>query len=124
LISRHRDPAYIASRTARSLAQPGAYADYPRQLHSLLGELKDGEIEVRFQHRGINELISKVDILANRLVLALLIAAVIVGSSLLGVFNQSGLRLLGVNIFGLVGFVFAAILGLALLIGIIRSGRL
>lgn len=124
LISRYRDPAYIASRTARGLAQPDAYADYPRQIHALLDELKDGEIEVRFQHRGINELISKVDILANRLVLALLIAALIVGSSLLGVFNQGGLRLLGVNIFGLVGFVVAAVLGLALIVGIIRSGRL
>lgn len=124
LISRYRDPAYVASRTARGLARPDAYTDYPRQLHALLDELKDGEIEVRFQHRGINELISKVDILANRLVLALLIAALIVGSSLLGVFNQSGLRLLGVNIFGLVGFVFAAVLGLALIVGIIRSGRL
>ncbi|WP_160309590.1 AarF/UbiB family protein [Rubrobacter aplysinae] len=124
LVSRYRDPAYVASRTARGLAQPDAYADYPRQLHSLLNELKDGEIEVRFQHRGINELISKVDILANRLVLALLIAALVVGSSLLGVFNQSGLVLLGVNIFGLVGFVFAAVLGLALIVGIIRSGRL
>jgi ubiquinone biosynthesis protein len=124
LVERYRDPAYVASRTARGLAQPDAYADYPRQIHSLLDELKDGEIEVRFQHRGINELISKVDILANRLVLALLIAALIVGSSLLGVFNQSGLVLLGVNIFGLVGFVFAAVLGLALIVGIIRSGRL
>jgi ubiquinone biosynthesis protein len=57
-------------------------------------------------------------------VLALLIAALIVGSSLLGVFNQSGVVLLGVNIFGLVGFVFAAVLGLALIVGIIRSGRL
>ncbi|MDN5698534.1 MAG: hypothetical protein L0G70_11265, partial [Rubrobacter sp.] len=124
LIGRYRDPAYVAARTARGLAQPDAYADYPRQIHALLDELKDGEIEVRFQHRGINEMISKVDILANRLVLALLIAALIVGSSLLGVFNQDGLRLLGVNIFGLVGFVFAAVLGLGLLLGILRSGRL
>lgn len=124
LVSRYRNPAYVASRTVRGVAQPDAYADYPRQIHSLLDELKDGEIEVRFKHRGVNELISKVDILANRLVLALLIAALIVGSSMLGVFNQGGLRLLGINIFGFVGFVFAAVLGLTLIIGIIRSGRL
>ena len=124
LIGRFRDPAYVAARTARGLVQPDTYADYPRQIHALLDELKDGEIEVRFQHRGINEMISKVDILANRLVLALLIAALIVGSSLLGVFSDAGLRLLGVNILGFIGFVFAAVLGLGLLFGIIRSGRL
>lgn len=124
LISRFRDPRYLASRAVRGLAQPDAFADYPRQVHALLDELKDGEIEVRFQHGGLDEIISKVDILANRLVIAVLVAALIVGSSLIGVFTEGGARLLGVSIFGLIGFVAAAMLGLALLVGIIRSGRL
>ena len=124
LISRYRDPAYIAGRLARTLAQPDTFADYPRQVHALLSELKDGEIEVRFRHAGLDELISKVDILANRLVFAFLIAALIIGSSMLGIFLKSGGKFLGVSVFGLIGFVFAAILGLLLLVGIIRSGRL
>jgi ubiquinone biosynthesis protein len=124
LISRYRDPAYIAGRLARTIAQPDTFADYPRQVHALLDELKDGEIEVRFRHAGLDDLISKVDILANRLVFAFLIAALIIGSSMLGIFLKEGTKFLGVSIFGLIGFVFAAILGLLLLIGIIRSGRL
>jgi ubiquinone biosynthesis protein len=124
LISRHRNPSYIAARTARRLAQPDTYADYPRQVHALLNELKDGEVEVRFRHAGLDELISKVDILANRLVFGLLIAALILGSSMLGIFVEGGARILGVSVFGGVGFVFAAILGLLLLFAIIRSGRL
>lgn len=124
VISRYRDPRYVMARAARKLAQGDTYADYPRQIHNLLDELKDGEVEVVFRHRGLDELISKVDILANRLVFALLIAALIIGSSLMGIFGESGVRFLGVSIFGLVGFVIAAVLGLALLIGIVRSGRL
>jgi ubiquinone biosynthesis protein len=124
LISRYRNPAYVAARLARRVAQPDALADYPRQIHALLEELKDGEVEVRFTHAGLDELISKVDILANRLVFALLIAALIIGSSMLGIFTEGGLKFFGVSVFGLIGFVFAAILGLLLLIGIIRSGRL
>ena len=123
-ISNYRDPSYVVSRTVRKLAQPDTYADYPRQIHALLNELKDGEVEVRFRHEGLDQLISKVDILANRLVFALLIAALIVGSSMLGIFSEAGVRILGVSVLGLIGFVFAAILGLALLIDIIRSGRL
>ena len=92
--------------------------------HALLDELKDGEVEVRFTHAGLDELISKVDILANRLVFALLIAALIIGSSMLGIFTKGGIKFFGVSVFGLIGFVFAAILGLLLLVGIIRSGRL
>ena len=124
LISRYRDPAYIAARTVRRLAQPDTFADYPRQLHDLLNELKDGEIEVRFRHAGLDELISKVDILANRLVVGLLLAALILGSSMLGIFVESGAQFVGLSVFGLVGFVVAAILGLLLLFAIIRSGRL
>src|SRR5215211_6685954 len=97
---------------------------YPRQIHALLDELKDGEVEVRFRHAGLDDLISKVDILANRLVFALLIAALIIGSSMLGIFLKGGTRFIGVSVFGLIGFVVAAILGLLLLSGIIRSGRL
>ena len=124
LITRYRNPAYVASRLARRVGQPDTLADYPRQVHALLDELKDGEIEVRFRHAGLDELISKVDILANRLVFALLIAALIIGSSMLGIFLKGGTRFIGVSVFGLIGFVVAAILGLLLLVGIIRSGRL
>jgi len=124
LITRYRNPAYVAARLARRVTQPDALADYPRQVHALLDELKDGEVEVRFRHAGLDELISKVDILANRLVFALLIAALIIGSAMLGIFVDRGFTLLGVHVFGLIGFVFAAILGLLLLVGIIRSGRL
>ena len=124
LIDHFRNPTYVASRLARRLAQPDALADYPRQIHSLLEELKDGEVEVRFRHAGLDDLISKVDIFANRLVFALLIAALIIGSSMFAIFLKGGTRFIGVSIFGLVGFVFAAILGLLLLFGIIRSGRL
>ena len=123
LISRYRDPAYVAVRTARRLAQPDTFAEYPRQVHALLNELKDGEVEVKFRHAGLDDLIGRVDILANRLVFALLIAALIIGSSMLGIFVE-GLQILGVSVFGLAGFVFAAVLGLLLLVGIIRSGRL
>ena len=125
LISRFRNPRYVATRTARKLVQSSdAYAEYPRQIHALLNELKDGEIEVVFRHRGIEDLISKVDILANRLVFAFLIAALIIGSSFLGIFGESHVRFLGVNVFSLIGFVIAALLGITLLIGIVRSGRL
>ncbi len=123
-ISRHRDPAYVAARVARQLAQPDTFADYPRQIHALLDEIKDGEIEVGFRHAGLDDLISKVDILANRLVFGVLIAALILGSSMLGIFVESGPQLVGLSVVGLVGFVFAAILGLMLLVGIIRSGRI
>ena len=123
-ISRYRDPAYVATPRGTPAAQPDTFADYPRQIHALLDELKDGEIEVRFRHGGLDDLISKVDILANRLVFGVVVAALILGSSMLGIFVESGTQFLGLSVFGLIGFVIAALLGLLLLFAIIRSGRL
>src|SRR5918997_1417125 len=57
LVSHHRDPARGAGRAAPRLAQPDTFADYPRQVHALLDELKDGEVEVRFRHAGLDDLI-------------------------------------------------------------------
>lgn len=124
LVGSHRDPAKVAARTIRKVARPDLYAEYPRQIHALLTELQDGEVEVRFRHGGLDQLISKVDILANRLVFAALIAALIIGSSMLGTFVDTGVQILGVSIFGFVGFVLAAVMGILLLFGIVRSGRL
>lgn len=124
LIDRYRNPQYLLSRTTRRLAQIDTYADYPRQIHAVLNELRDGEIEVQFRHQGLNQLVSRVDILANRLVFALLIAALVIGSALIGIFGDSDVRLFGINIFGLIGFTLAAVFGVLLLVGIIRSGRL
>lgn len=123
-VERYRDPARVAAQTVGKLAQGDTFAEYPRQIHNLLNELKDGEVEVVFRHRGIDELIGKVDILANRLVFALLIAALLLGSSMLGIFGDAGMRFLGLSVFGLGGFVLAAVMAIALLVGIIRSGRL
>jgi ubiquinone biosynthesis protein len=43
---------------------------------------------------------------------------------MLGIFVEGGVQLFGLSVFGLIGFVIAAILGLRLLFAIIRSGRL
>jgi ubiquinone biosynthesis protein len=43
---------------------------------------------------------------------------------MLGIFVEGGAQFLGLSVFGLIGFVIAAILGLLLLFAIIRSGRL
>ncbi|WP_119066740.1 AarF/UbiB family protein [Rubrobacter indicoceani] len=124
LVQESRDPVKIATRTAQKIARPDLYSEYPRQIHDLLTELQDGEVEVRFRHGGLDQLVSKVDILANRLVFAALIAALIIGSSMLGTFVDTGVQVLGVSIFGFVGFTLAAVMGVLLLVGIIRSGRL
>ena len=60
----------------------------------------------------------------NRLVIALVVTGGLIGSSLIGIFAKGGPHILGVNVVSVVGFALSTALGLWLLWGVIRSGRL
>jgi ubiquinone biosynthesis protein len=98
--------------------------DLPYQIHETLEQVREGRIEVGFVHKGLDDFMHKLDVLANRLVIALVVAAGLIGSSLIGILAKGGPHLLGVNVISVVGFVLSGVLGLWLLVGVIRSGRL
>jgi ubiquinone biosynthesis protein len=111
-----------ARRESIKLAQ--IFAEYPYQLHDVLEQARDGQIEVGFVHKGLDEFMHKIDVAFNRLIIALVVAAGLIGSSLIGVFATSGPQVLGLNIVSAFGFFIAGVLGMWLLWGVIRSGRL
>jgi ubiquinone biosynthesis protein len=100
--------------------------DYPEQLRQLLREVADGELEVQLRHGGLDELVGEVDVLANRLVFAVVTGALLLGSCLLGVFDRGGPQVpyLGVPVVSFIGFTLALVMGSMLLLIIFRSGRL
>ena len=67
---------------------------------------------------------SRLDVIFNRLVVALIVVGGLIGSSLIGAFAKSGPHLLGLQVVSLVGFGLSAVLGVWLLWSVIRSGRL
>ena len=82
------------------------------------------ELEIGFVHKGLEDAIHQVSVAFNRLVIALIVAGGLIGSSLIGIFAKTGPHFLGVNVISVVGFLLAGVLGLWLLWGVIRSGRL
>ena len=68
-------------------------------------------------------MIADIDKSSNRLSFSLLIAALIVGSSLI-MQTEKGPLLFGFPILGFLGYLIAGFLGLWLAIAILRSGRL
>jgi ubiquinone biosynthesis protein len=98
--------------------------DMPYQVHDILEEFRDGQIEVGFVHKGLDEFMRKLDVAFNRLVIALIVVGGLIGSSLIGIFSTKGPLIAGVNFLSFVGFVLSGALGLWLLWGVLRSGRL
>ncbi len=58
--------------------------DYPLQLHELLDEMRAGEMEIKFRHTGLEDIIHRLDVITNRLVVALVSIALGVTSTLGG----------------------------------------
>jgi ubiquinone biosynthesis protein len=82
--------------------------DLPETINSTISKIEEGNLEVNLNHLGISELI-------NQLSVALIVSALIVGSSL-AILSEKGPQLWGMPALGLIGFVFSAILGAYLVI--------
>jgi len=111
-----------AQREGWMLAQMAT--ELPYQIHETLEQVRDGQIEVGFVHKGLDDFMHKLDVLFNRLVVALIVVGGLMGSSLIGIFATGGPQLLGVNIISVIGFALSGILGFWLLLGVVRSGRI
>jgi ubiquinone biosynthesis protein len=124
MLDRYR-PDRVARRARKeAISYARVLAEAPHQFHDFMEEIRDGQIEVGFVHKGIDDLLPKLDTLINRLVVALIVVGGLIGSSIIGLFATTGPQVLGINVISMVGFVLSAVLGIWLLWGVVRSGRL
>lgn len=123
VLGRYYSPFAIARRAQKSLAQSlRLLGSLPDDLSRLLRSARRGRIEVHVDIKELHEVSVRVDRAASRLTLGVVTAALIIGSAI--VLNVQGDRqAFGLPLFGLLGFVGAAIGGVWLLISIWRSGR-
>jgi len=126
LLERYDPEAVLEGARERTLEYARYVEDYPEQVRQLLTAVSDGELEVQLMHGGLDELIGEVDVLANRLVFAVVTGALLLGSCMLGAFEHGGpgVPYLGVPIISFVGFTLSMIMGSILLAVIVRSRRL
>jgi ubiquinone biosynthesis protein len=118
-------PRRLAVRAGKQSLRLGQIAlELPYQLHDTLEQVRDGQIEVGFVHKGLDDLLSRLDVVFNRLVVAMIVAGGLIGSSLIGIFAKGGPHVLGINVISMIGFVVSGLLGVWLLWGVVRSGRL
>jgi len=95
----------------------------PHQLRDFSRKLLRGQLKFQLDVTMMDTFIREVDHASNRLSFSMIIAAIIIGSSL--IFHSGiGPNRYGIPILGLTGYVVAGIMGLWLVIAIIRSGKL
>jgi len=97
--------------------------EFPEELRTILRQLREGRMRFEFEHRGLQTLGSCLDRVSNRISFAIVLAAQIIGSSLI-ILSDIPPRWNGIPLIGLAGFLVAGIMGFWLLVSIIRHGRL
>ncbi|MDO9516514.1 MAG: AarF/ABC1/UbiB kinase family protein [Methanosarcinaceae archaeon] len=95
----------------------------PTQVTHILDSAEKGYLNIKFEHSGLDRIVSEFDAASNRLSFSLIIAALIVGSSLI---IQTGMEphVWGVPLLGVLGFSIAGFFGMGLVIYILRTGRI
>ncbi|MBN1142747.1 MAG: AarF/ABC1/UbiB kinase family protein [Deltaproteobacteria bacterium] len=113
------------SRELGELAQSygGMFKRLPWDIKELISRLNQDKFRIDLRHQGFEKLITDLDKASNRISFSLLIAALVVGSSLI-MQTEKGPLLFGFPALGLAGYSIAALLGLWLAVAILRSGRL
>ncbi len=95
----------------------------PDDVKDILNRLNRNKLKIDLEHRGLEHFIRELDKSGNRLSSSLIIAALLVGSSLI-MQTDKGPHILGMPAFAFLGYTVAGLMGLWLLVGIFRSGRL
>ena len=116
-------PKALATRGWQGLRELAAQAGrLPKDLSRALRNISRGHVQVAIEIAHLKRAADQIDRAANRLAIALVIAALIIGSSIVMTVG-GGPTLFGLPAFGLLGFVGAAIGGLWLVRAIRRAER-
>ncbi len=94
--------------------------ELPQGVRDTLRKINAGELRIQFEHRNLDNLAKEYNQSSNRISSAVIIAALIIGSSLV-MQVPSGPNLFGFPLVGVIGYLIASVLGLLLLWNIFRS---
>ncbi len=116
------------SRLTRNLLESSLSAlefikELPDDLRALVRSLEQGKARVAFEHHGLGPLILGLERVSNRIAFAIVLAALVVGSSLM-VHARIPPTWNDIPVIGLVGFLLAAVMGFGLLVSILRHGKM
>lgn len=123
LLKQRFHPKQMLSAVTQNLAEVSDLIKVlPQQTQLLLRKLLEGKLEIGLSHLAMDELIKDRHESTNRLSFAVIISALIVGSSLIIQANH-GPYLFGLPALGLLGFILGFVMGLWLIVSMFFSRK-
>lgn len=97
--------------------------DIPESVREIIDQLKNRNIKIQFEHKGLEPMLHKHDQISNRISYAIITASMLICSALI---LHAGIppKLYQISIIGIITFFFALMMGSFLLISILRHGKM
>ncbi|MFM9913320.1 MAG: ABC1 kinase family protein [Methylophilaceae bacterium] len=122
IISRYKPGALLKRGRKGVMDALGLLVSVPRDIGSLLKDLRRGKIKIELDLKRLDHFGHQLDHSTNRLTLALVTSALIIGSSIV-MTVKGGPTIFGLPAFGFIGFFLASLMGLKLMLSVWRSNR-
>jgi len=124
IMKERMSPKYIANSVFKDMPKYSRMLHkMPMQISHILSSAESGDLNIKFEHHGLDRIVMEMNAASNRLAFSFIISAIIVGSSLI---IQTGTEPFvgGISLLGVAGFLIAAFFGMGLAIYILKTGRI
>jgi ubiquinone biosynthesis protein len=122
-LSRLQPNRLVGAITNFGLDMSDLVRELPAELRRIFAQVKKGEARMVFKHDGLEPVMESAERISNRLSFSVVLAALIIGSSII-IHANIPPKWHEIPIIGLLGYVVAALMGFWLLIAILRHGKM
>jgi len=95
----------------------------PSKFNALADSIISGRAKVQLEHNNLEKSTNDLNRMVNRLIFAIIVSSMIMGSSLI-LNTNLGPKVYNISLIGISGYVIAALMGFWLIISILKSGKL
>ena len=95
----------------------------PLEVRSILKKIRKGKILLQVEHKGYEPLVSKMELISNKVVLSLVISALLIAASISLNSSTPVENFTGLPYISLIELVIALILGVILIIAMLKGGN-
>lgn len=123
LLERKYHPAKLAKGLVKAMGDMTRMAaNFPEDFGAVVRKVRQGKLHIEFEHKGLEKLYQKMEIVSNRIAFTLLLTALIIGSSLI-IIADIPPKVYNIPVLGFVGFIISGLLAIRLVFSIMRHGN-
>lgn len=116
-------PTAMGQEALQTLSEAKSFISrLPGQAENIMNKIAEDRLRIEFVHRGLEDFMGEIDRSSNRLTFGIIMAALVIGSSLV-ISTDTAPRIWGYAAIGVLGFLIASLLGFWLAFQILRSGK-